>query len=289
MRNNKIYDGSERKFGITYNNTDFIVKFSKEPLGAYSEYITSKFIRSIGVDCHNVALGMYNNEICVVLQDFTQGIGLHLHSYESINDSNINSSIEKGEYTYDDVISSIKAIKFMSENDKRLAQIAFWDMFICDAISGNRDRHWGNWGYLKGQGIYKPAPIYDNGSSLFPNVLKVFIEYLDKDTRKKFLYDRIYTFPASLFMIKKPDRPYRTNYAKMLSDLRFNTIMANEVYKFRNIGWITVFENMKNIVNPLNIDIFLKRFYIEIVTMRYRCIVCKDKLNKTYKELEDMF
>ena len=51
--------------------------------------------------------------------------------------------------------------------------------FICDAILGNRDRHAGNWGYLKFSSGYLPAPIYDNGGSLFPNFDSKINEYIE--------------------------------------------------------------------------------------------------------------
>lgn len=47
---------------------------------------------------------------------------------------------------------------------------SYCERFIGDALVGNFDRHMGNWGYItdtKNQTIY-PAPIYDNGSTLFP-------------------------------------------------------------------------------------------------------------------------
>ena len=46
----------------------------------------------------------------------------------------------------------------------------FWDMFIVDALIGNFDRHGGNWGFIKKDNQYRIAPVYDNGSSLYPKL-----------------------------------------------------------------------------------------------------------------------
>jgi hypothetical protein len=40
----------------------------------------------------------------------------------------------------------------------------FWDMFIVDALIGNSDRNYTNWGILlDSAGKYSLAPVYDNG------------------------------------------------------------------------------------------------------------------------------
>lgn len=46
----------------------------------------------------------------------------------------------------------------------------FWDMYVIDAWIGNFDRHGANWGFLKKNNQYRIAPVYDNGSSLFPKL-----------------------------------------------------------------------------------------------------------------------
>mgnify|MGYP000725991490 CR=1 FL=1 len=43
-------------------------------------------------------------------------------------------------------------------------------MYLIDAWIGNFDRHGSNWGFLKKNNRYRMAPVYDNGSSLFPRL-----------------------------------------------------------------------------------------------------------------------
>jgi hypothetical protein len=35
---------------------------------------------------------------------------------------------------------------------------------------GNFDRHEGNWGFLKKDGIYAPSPLFDNGACFYPQL-----------------------------------------------------------------------------------------------------------------------
>ena len=40
-----------------------------------------------------------------------------------------------------------------------------------DVVLGNFDRHGANWGFIKEDNKYTIAPIFDNGSCLFPNLV----------------------------------------------------------------------------------------------------------------------
>ena len=52
------------------------------------------------------------------------------------------------------------------KNNKEIKNL-FWEMLVIDFIINNNDRNKNNWGLLydKDDKLYKPAPIYDNGSS----------------------------------------------------------------------------------------------------------------------------
>lgn len=302
-RNNKMYDGNSPKFGVTLDGTDYIVKLSKDGgMSVFCEYIASKFITALGVPCHEVAIGTYlgnymgrniNKEFVSIIKDFTSGTPYTLHPFGDTNQSSEDTLLPK-EYTYDDVVYMIDKHLKMSDSSKQEAKRMFWDMFICDAILANRDRHNRNWGYLSDGKTYKTAPLYDNGSSLFPDVYRVIQQYVDKDSRPEFLRQRIYDFPACLLMKVKEDRktkvvrPCRTNYAEMFTDLRINKLFAERVRHIKaNYTDRDVFNIIKNIVSPIPLDMSYKRFYIEIVTLRYMCIILREDFAKAYKTVED--
>ena len=277
MRNNRTYDGNTKKFGVTMNNKNYIIKMQKKgSLSVCTEYIASNFIRTLGIPCHKVDIGLYNNQVVDVIEDFTSGTNISLVSFKDTKQSSEDTDISTKEYTYDDVIYLIKHHLKIKDMDKAI--VMFWRMFICDAIIGNRDRHWGNWGYLSNGKEYRFAPLYDNGGGLYPDVLKVISGY--RVNEKKFIYDRVFVFPASLFKIKKPDR---SNYAEMFKDLRINKVFAQEVRSIReHFKYIDIYKIIYKVVISLNIDNTLKRFYIQIVTLRYMCIILRMDYNKAY-------
>ena len=159
-------------------------------------------------------MATYNGELVVMIKDFTND-GTELRTFEDIGESSIDTDINSKEYTYDDVIDVInKHIKLDDENKDKFIK-SFWEMFIVDTILANRDRHSGNWGYIINPfGKYEFAPLYDNGGSLFPSVLGKLKEYADESTRRQFLKDRVYIFPASLFKIYSDNSKTvkKTNY-----------------------------------------------------------------------------
>ena len=289
MKNGMQYDGNTFKFGITVDGIDYIVKFQKgHSMSVYSEYVCSRFIQSLGIPCHEVHLGSYNGNIVNVIKDFTTGTNLSLHSFKSTKQSSEDTDISAKEYTYNDVLYLIDKHLKLTDLAKQDAKVGFWNMFICDAIIGNKDRHWGNWGYLCDGNNYRLAPLYDNGGGLFPGVYKVMSQYIDKKQRKKFLYDRVFTFPASLFMVRKTDRSYRTNYYEMFSDLRINKVFASQVntLKQRFTG-TDIFNIITNIVFPIDtLSKEYKYFYIEIITLRYMCIILREDFDKCYEKVE---
>lgn len=287
-RNNKTYNGNGMKYGITIDDVDYIIKFSKDDdMSVYCEYAASNFIRGLNVPCHEVALGKCKGAVVDVIKDFTSGKDVSLHSYKDTKQSSEDTDIGDKEYTYSDVLYLIDRHLKMSETDRLDAKKHFWTMFICDAIIGNRDRHWGNWGYLKTASGYKFAPLYDNGAGLYPSVNKVIGQYVSVDTRKQFVYDRTYIFPASLFKIRKSGRSYRSNYAEMFADLRINRVFAGQVEVFKSsISYERVFATMENVCKTLPLQWEYRRFYIEIVTLRYMCIVLRLDFEKSYKWVE---
>ncbi len=292
MKNNIIYEGTTRKFGVSINGSNYMVKFAKDnDLSVFCEYIASNFINEIGFSCQKVALGSYNGEMVNIVYDFASNENKYLHSFKDTKQSSENTDIGDKEYTYDDVIYLIDKHLKLSPDDKLKTKCQFWQMYICDAILANRDRHWGNWGYLgqDGDNYYTPAPIYDNGACLYPGVRNAIAE-MNKD-RKKFFYDRVFVFPASLFMVEKTDRTYRTNYFEIFSDLRFNKVFAEEVKAIRErMDYKTVFKNISQIVNSIEFPIEenIGKFWIEIVTLRYMCIILRKDFDKSFSEVERM-
>lgn len=287
-KNSKKYDGNTDKFGITMNNIDYIVKYPKEKgdTSIFSEYVASNFIRGLGYNGHETFLAKDEGNIVVLLKDFTN-LGEYLRSYKDTNQSSEDTLITNKYYTYDDVLYMIKKHTKLSDEQKKNCLIQFWQMYMCDAILANRDRHHGNWGYIRGKSGYRIAPIYDNGSSLYPDVSKKLDLY--KSNRKKFLEERSEKFPASLLCIYDDNlkRNRRTNYYEMVGIL--DNIEKNLVYNhIKSIGIENIYNIIKKCCSHKLIPKDLSNFYIDIVCIRYMHIILRMSFEDSYRRLLDV-
>lgn len=287
MRNNLEYDGKTRKFGVTVNNKNYLVKFAKKSsFSVYSEYVASHFIRNLGITAHNVDIGIYapTGELVNIIEDFNSA-EWRLKQFKDLNESSVDTSVNVKEYTYDDVLDIINKIHRIKDSEKVTLIHRFWQMYICDAILANRDRHNGNWGFLRNVKTkeIKVAPLFDNGACLFPDVYKVIKEFTVNE--KEFLIKRSGDFPASLLLKynRRLGRVSRTNYKDVLSDVRFNKTLAFERKQIiNNIGKEGV---ISAICNATQIDMpnILRRFYVLVVIIRYLVIIERYNFSDAYE------
>jgi len=276
MHNKSHYGGVTRKYGITVDGTNYIVKHSPRKLitSIYSEYVASKFIKCLGIPCQEVWIGDSENELVNIIKDFKQP-GEVLKAFEDTGQSSVDSTLEGKLYTYDDVLYLIENHTKMSVENKQKMIDQFWDQFTCDAILGNRDRHKGNWGFLTSGNQARPAPIYDNGGSLFPDMGALVLNY--KEDRYKFLVERSEKFPASVFQkIREDGRPRRTNYYEVFGEIE-PTLLAKRL-TLQKVWEAAVAAT--DFVTPLYSD-----FYKDIICMRFLHIIKRLSFEEAYDEL----
>lgn len=285
-KNKKTYDGNTVKFGITYKGIDYIVKPPKnKDYSMYSEDVASRFMRELGYDAHETVLVRDSKRGNVVLlKDFVKK-GENLRSYKATGQSSEDTNVTDKSYTYKDIVHMIEKHTKISSEHKKQAIEQFWDMYMLDAVLGNRDRHHGNWGYICKGKEYKISKIYDNGASLFPNVNDKIDEY--KRDRKKFLFERCEKFPASLLMVydKKEGRNKRTNYYEYVGNYKQYKEMEIAYNKIKSFGLERVYEAIKNASSSKLIPVDLRRFYIDIVCIRYMHIIERLDFEESYRRL----
>lgn len=279
-RNLKMYDGTTKKYGITYKGKDYIVKYPKNSMDTshISEYVASHFINNLGYKAHNTLLKDTTNGLCVLVEDFINTLGL-LHTYADTQQSSEGTDISTKAYTYEDIQYMIKMHTKIPNYLKQQAIHQFWVMFFLDAILGNRDRHRGNWGYIVGRdNQYYVAPLFDNGGSLFPNVLTRISQY-SRDS-KNFIKERSEKFPACLICEKTNEGIKRTNYYFYINErnLKNNRIMLNVYKEFRSIGVDKIKSAITSAVNNSLIPDTLKSFYVDVVISRYNHIILRKPL-----------
>lgn len=170
------YGGSELKKTIVYNDEIYMMKFP-DPIrqrkiqlsymnNQFSEHIGCQIFRSCGIDTQETILGIFNtnlgNKVVVACKDFTKN-GSELLEFRTF----VNAHIIDG-YKRALSIESVYAVVENSDLIKNKKNIIeqFWDMFVIDALIGNTDRHFDNWGLIKKDGNLEFSPIYDCGSSL---------------------------------------------------------------------------------------------------------------------------
>jgi hypothetical protein len=133
------------------------------------------------------------------------------------------------------------------------------------------------------------APIYDNGDSLFPSVNTVIDGYMDNQTRYQFLYDRVFTFPDSSFKVKKSDRAHRSNYFDVLGNTDEHSLLGKRANLIRSkFNYKDVFNIIKGIVDDTKLGPEYRRFYVEIVALRYMCLVLQLNFENSYVVMEDL-
>jgi len=171
--------GSEKKTTVLYGGTLYMLKYP-DPVRSiklkgvlsyknnqFSEHIGSSVFRACGLEVQETVLGTFTDKtgkekIVVGCKDFTQD-GSTLYEISKLANQAAVSS-EKLAATIENVVVIIDDIQMIK--DKGAVLRGFWDMFVIDALIGNSDRHFGNWGVLEKGGEIRFAPVYDCGSSL---------------------------------------------------------------------------------------------------------------------------
>ena len=178
------YKGSERKKTVILDDSKkYMLKLS-DPIrekgrnvsyinNAYSEYLGCKIAEVIGLPVQNVILGnyTYTNDVgeshtrpAVLCEDLRADNEMLLE-IDTLSLSNYEDTTR--ELTFSNINNKISHIKGIDTSELKEF---YYNMFIFDALTGNTDRHNGNWGLItdKFSTYLKIAPIYDCGSSLLP-------------------------------------------------------------------------------------------------------------------------
>lgn len=262
-----MFSGAEKKFEIIIEGHRYIVKFQKNSevgliFNHVSEYLGSHIFQSIGIPVQETFLGTYDGKNVVVMKNFLEPEDA-LVAFNGVGESSLERDKELYQYTYEDITAMLRD-NMKSTNVEETVD-RFWDMFIVDAFIGNFDRHGGNWGFIKQNNQYRIAPVYDNGSSLYPK--------LNTDERMKAVLaseeeidQRIYKFPTS--HIKVGNR--KSSYFEVINSLQFEA--CNDALK-RIVPRIHL-DRINTIVDEIEgISEVRKHFYKVMLQQRYEKIL----------------
>lgn len=273
--NRIYYAGSERKIGITINGEDYLLKFQKQTAfgkrnNHISEFLGSHIFELCGFKTHETFLGYRDGEEVVACKDFNLP-GMHFVPFNDVGESTLDQDKENYQYDYEDIMQMLR------DNSKLTNVIEtidmFWRIYIMDALLGNFDRHGANWGFIKENDRYTLAPIFDNGSCLFPNLTdeKEMLAIIESEEETD---KRVYKFPTS--QVKLHGK--KSSYFEVINSLQFEECNRALRYVLSQLDM----DKIENLINetPL-ISIVQRRFYKHILKARYQKI-----LIASYEKLE---
>lgn len=262
-----MFSGAEKKYEIIMDGHRYIVKFQKNSevgltYNYVSEYLGSHIFQSVGIPVQETFLGTYDGKNVVVMKNFL-GPEDALVAFNGVGESSLERDKELYQYTYEDINAMLT--ENMKSTNVAETMERFWDMFIVDALIGNFDRHGGNWGFIKRNNQYRIAPVYDNGSSLYPklNTDEKIAEVLASQEE---IDKRIYQFPTSHIKVQNK----KSAYFEVISSLRFEA--CNEALK-RIVPRIDL-ERINGMIDEIEeISELRKRFYKTMLQQRYEKIL----------------
>ncbi len=270
------YDGSDRKDGlISPDGQRYLIKYSERHTritdldtsyvnNAVSEYVSSHILSIVGFSVHDTFLATKNQELLIACKNFC---------------SESSKLIEFGRYLrkhYDSAdvgrLPTLSQLNFILSSDEDLSpheeefQLIYWERFIGDALVGNFDRHMGNWGYMVSKNGVSTAPIYDNGSTLFPALSeKGMNEILQSE---KELMKRVYLFPKAALLINGQKASYAdllmSGYNEYLSKAVLQTVPRIE----SKMPDVITFINEQDCLSDVR-----KSFYSTIVQKRFELLL----------------
>jgi len=264
---NRHYGGLEKKIGILIDDFPYMLKFQKNtPFGLrfnhISEYLGSHIFELLGFDVHRTFLGVYQGQNVVACKDFVIN-GYQFVPFNDVGESTIEEDKERYQYTYEDIVELLENNKKLTNVEETIA--SFFEIFIVDALLGNFDRHGANWGFLKKNNKYKLAPVFDNGSCLFPQMIDenemAFIIHNEEEINK-----RVYKFPTSQIKL----RGNKSSYFEVISSLEFEECNKALLKIYPRINLSEIFDLINNIESLSELH---KKFYRSMIEQRFKKII----------------
>ena len=229
-----------------------------------SEYLGSRIFELLGYPVQKTFLGRRFGEDVVACKSFVRE-GEQFVPFNDVGESTLDEDKESYQYDYDDIMQMLRDNSKLTDVDETISR--FWEMYIVDALLGNFDRHGMNWGFIKRNNAYTLAPIFDNGSCLFPNMtdeqeMKTIIRS-DEETAK-----RVYGYPTSQIRL----RGRKSSYPEVIGSLEFPE--CNEALE-EVMGRIEMSQIDLLIDETPEISDVQKAFYRHMLRARYEGILVK--------------
>ena len=263
----RYYTGAERKKGILIQGEPYIVKYAKNShqgitYSHISEYIGSHLFQMIGLETQQTFLGTCDGNPAVIIKDFIGEDEIFV-PFNDVWDSTLEQSRKRYKYTYDDIMRMLEENMKLTDVEGTIQH--FWNMYLIDAWIGNFDRHGSNWGFMKKNIQYRIAPIYDNGSALFPRLNTDIKLQRILDSEEEML-KRVYTFPTSQILLQGK----KSSYYELIDSLQYKECNDALIRMKPKID----LEKMEKIIDGVEeISMVRKTFYKSMLHLRYEVMI----------------
>lgn len=265
--NRKYYGGSERKEGIEIEGEDYMIKYQKQTAfgkrnNHLSEFIGSHIFELCRFHAHKTYLGYRDGEQVVACKDFNVE-GKQFVPFNDVGESTLDQDKETYQYDYEDIMQMLRDNSKLTDVQETISM--FWQIYIMDALLGNFDRHGANWGFIKENNRYTLAPVFDNGSCLFPNLVDEaeMLEIMEsvEETDK-----RIYKFPTSQVKLNGK----KSSYFEVINSLQFEECNA----ALKNVMMRLDMEKVLQLLDETPLITEVQRsFYKHMIVARYEKIL----------------
>jgi HipA-like C-terminal domain len=263
--------GALPKVAIWYKDSVYMIKEGKHKNNAYqksyiAEYIASLLCRFIGIECQEVILGLYDDKPVCACKIFTSG-SYKIHPYKDIRDSSLYTNVDRSGYELEEVIEVISNYRNFTINTKEHLD-KFMLMTCFDALIGNSDRHWGNWGFIGNLKDYVSlAPLYDNGNSMSLFLSEKKMKKALNLSNEEFVVQFVRDTPISQIKLNK-ERQSFYNIFKVYDFNKYTKVIEDKLKK-DDIRKILISDNvLRNLCSEIEIQFFIK--YLE---MRYEYFI----------------
>ena len=175
----------------------------------YSEFYASQIAKKMELNSISYGLSMWQKRLCSTCSLFTS------FDYSYIPAGNIIKS------------GGIKAVLEYYQKLGKDFYNELLDMFVYDAIILNTDRHLGNFGFLIDNHInkiVKPAPIFDNGLSLFCYAMEDDLKNINlyEKTLVPALYNDFIEFSKKIITDRQKEKLRKLIGFKFTKNTRYN-------------------------------------------------------------------
>lgn len=266
------YGGSERKESILVPNgtgapSDYMLKFRKRTEfgmrdNHVSEYLGSHIFELLGYEAQKTFLGVFEGEQVVACKSFVNE-NVQFVPFNDVGESTLDEDKETYQYEYGDIMQMLRDNSKLTDVSWTVSM--FWEMFVVDALIGNFDRHGLNWGFLKENNRYSLAPVFDNGSCLFPNLVgdDECREVIGSDEETEY---RVYKYPTS--QIKLHGR--KSSYFEVIDSLEFAECNEALAIVMDRIEMSKIYDLVEatDVVSEVH-----REFYKHMLEARYRLIL----------------